>query len=119
MEVELLEKTELFFSNIGLKRVNLDDVAGAVADVLGLARRDVAVIDVQSGTLTVDILRSTVTLENILGRKAALEFSDDRKGNFKGRFISSEKAKRMLDWEPELEYEEAMSTYVAWYLKNQ
>ena len=72
MEVKLLEKTELFFNNIVLKHVNLDQVAGAVADVLGLNRRDVAVIDVRPGILTVDILRSTVTLENILGKEEAL-----------------------------------------------
>jgi len=72
MEVELLEKTELFFNNIGLKHVNLDQVAEAVADVLGLNRRDVAVIDVRPEILTVDILRSTVTLENILGKEKAL-----------------------------------------------
>jgi len=72
MEVELLEKTELYFNNIGLKHVNLDEVAGVVADVLGLNRRDVAVIDVRPEIITVDILRSTVTLENILGKEKAL-----------------------------------------------
>jgi len=72
MEVKLLEKTELFFHNIVLKHVNLDQVAGAVAGALGLNHRDVAVIDVQPGILTVDILRSTVTLENILGKEKAL-----------------------------------------------
>jgi UDP-glucose 4-epimerase len=58
------------------------------------------------------------TLEEILGKKATLEFVDDRKGNFKGRFISSEKAERLLDWAPAMDYEEAMRNYVAWFRKN-
>jgi len=72
-----------------------------------------------NGKRRISVLQIVRTLENILGKKAALEFVDDRKGNFKGRFISSEKAKKLLDWEPKLEYEEAMRRYIAWFLKNE
>ena len=72
-----------------------------------------------NGKKQITVLQIVRTLEEILGKKASLNFVDDRKGNFKGRFISSEKAKRLLDWEPELDYEEAMRMYVAWFLKNQ
>ena len=57
------------------------------------------------------------TIEKIIGRKAIVTFVEDRKGNFKGRFISSKKALRLLGWEPLVEYEEAMSHYVDWFLK--
>jgi UDP-glucuronate 4-epimerase len=66
----------------------------------------------------VSVLQIVRTLEAILGKKAALNFVEDRKGNFKGRFISSEKARVLLGWSPALEYEKAMSMYVEWYLKN-
>lgn len=72
-----------------------------------------------NGRQRISVLQIVRTLEEILGKKAVLEFTDDRKGNFKGRFISSEKAKRMLQWEPAMEYEEAMRDCVAWFLKNE
>jgi UDP-glucuronate 4-epimerase len=58
------------------------------------------------------------TLEEIIGKKAILNFVEDRKGNFKGRFISSEKARVLLGWEPVDSYEEAMRGYVDWFLKT-
>ncbi len=51
-------------------------------------------------------------LEEILGKKAKLKFIEDRKGNYKGRFISSEKAEQMLGWKPKYSYREAMEKYV-------
>ncbi len=68
-----------------------------------------------NGQRMISVLQIVRTLEAILGKSATLEFVDDRKGNFKGRFISSEKADRLLGWRPEMEYEEAMAAYVDWF----
>jgi molybdenum cofactor synthesis domain-containing protein len=72
MELRLLEKTELYIENVQLNRVNLDEVASAVAAALGLSTRDVAVIDVRPGTMAIDILRTTVTMEQVLGKRKAI-----------------------------------------------
>jgi UDP-glucose 4-epimerase len=72
-----------------------------------------------NGLQKISVLEIVQTLERILGKQARLSFVDDRKGNFKGRFISSEKAKRLLQWEARLGYEEAMEHYVDWFLANQ
>jgi len=72
-----------------------------------------------NGKKPISVIQIVRTLEEILGKRATLSFGEDRKGNFKGRFISSEKARRMLNWAPALDYEEAMRTYVEWYLKDQ
>lgn len=72
MEFNMLEKTELFIENIRLNHVNLDRLANSVAVVLKLDPRDVAVIDVRNGTIAIDILRATITLEQILGKKDAI-----------------------------------------------
>jgi UDP-glucose 4-epimerase len=72
-----------------------------------------------NGKEAISVLQIVRTLEKLLGKKANLEFRKDRKGNFRGRFISSEKAKRLLGWEPAMDYEEAMRMYVAWFQKNQ
>jgi UDP-glucose 4-epimerase len=72
-----------------------------------------------NGRQKVSVLEIVQTLERLLGKEAQLTFVDDRKGNFKGRFISSEKAKRLLQWEARFAYQEAMEHYVDWYLANQ
>ena len=72
-----------------------------------------------NGKKRVSVIQIVKTLEEILGKKATLTFIEDRKGNFKGRFISSEKARRLLDWAPTFDYEDAMRLYVGWFLKHQ
>jgi UDP-glucose 4-epimerase len=71
-----------------------------------------------NGKKRISVIQIVRTLEEILGKKAAVTFVEDRKGNFKGRFISSEKARRLLDWEASLDYEDAMRMYVAEFLKS-
>lgn len=72
MELNLLEKTELFITNLELDNVNLSGAASVVARVLGLKENEVAVVDVREGMLTLDILRPTVQLENIIGKEKDL-----------------------------------------------
>ena len=71
-----------------------------------------------NGQRKISVLQIVTTLEEILKKKASATFVEDRKGNFKGRFISSEKARQLLDWAPLLDYEEAMRSYVEWFKKN-
>jgi UDP-glucose 4-epimerase len=71
-----------------------------------------------NGRKKVSVIQIVKTLEEIIGKKAILNFVEDRKGNFKGRFISSEKARVLLGWEPVDSYEEAMRGYVDWFLKT-
>jgi UDP-glucose 4-epimerase len=71
-----------------------------------------------NGKKRISVIQIVKTIEDILGKKASVTFVEDRKGNFKGRFISSEKARRLLDWEAALDYEDAMQMYVAQFLKS-
>ncbi len=65
-----------------------------------------------NGREVIKVIDIVTTLEEILGKKAKVKFIEDRKGNYKGRFISSEKAERMLGWKPKFTYREAMEKYV-------
>lgn len=69
MDLNLLEKTELFVTNIELTNVNFGTAAAAVAKVLGLQAAEVAVVDVRKGILTFDVLKSQVQLEQIIGKE--------------------------------------------------
>jgi len=71
-----------------------------------------------NGGKKISVLEIVRTLEEILGKEAILTFVEDRKGNFKGRFISSEKAWKILGWKPRFDYADAMQMYVEDYLKN-
>lgn len=65
-----------------------------------------------NGREVIRVIDIVTTLEEILGKKAKVKFIEDRKGNYKGRYISSEKAERMLGWKPKYSYREAMEKYV-------
>jgi UDP-glucose 4-epimerase len=71
-----------------------------------------------NGTEKVTVLQVVQALERILAKKAKIEFAEDRKGNFKGRFISSQKALSLLGWATQFAYEEALSRYVEHYLES-
>jgi len=92
-----------------------DLARGNAACVQSAATNEIFNINGQEKITVLQIVR---TLEEILGKKANLTFVSDRAGNFKGRFISSEKARRLLHWEARLGYREAMEHYVDWYLKT-
>ena len=70
-----------------------------------------------NGREVIRVIDIVTTLEEILGKKANVKFIEDRMGNYKGRFISSEKAERLLGWKPKLKYREAIEIYVNIFLK--
>lgn len=70
-----------------------------------------------NGWKKIRVIDIVTTLEEIIGKKAKVTFVEDRKGNFKGRFISSEKAEKFLGWKPQFTYRDAMEKYVKTTLK--
>ena len=71
-----------------------------------------------NGNEVISVLDIIKNLEIILNKKAKIKFIEDRKGNYKGRFISSAKAKELLGWECKANYKEALSAYVKNYLNK-
>jgi molybdenum cofactor synthesis domain-containing protein len=72
VEYSLLEKTEVWVTNLGLHGVNLTDLASAAAAALGLERAEVLVVDVRDELVTFDILRKSVRAEDVAGKKDVL-----------------------------------------------
>jgi molybdenum cofactor synthesis domain-containing protein len=68
----LLEKTELTLRNVVLQNANLTDIAGCVADILGLHRSEVMVVDYRDQDMTLDILNGLVNADGIVGKKGQL-----------------------------------------------
>ncbi|TRZ90618.1 competence/damage-inducible protein A [bacterium] len=67
-EINLLEKTELWIEGIILRDVRLDEIAAVIADVLGLERREVLVVDVREDHIVLDILRPVLKASQIAGK---------------------------------------------------
>jgi len=72
LELNLLDKNEIRMENLRLEKVNLNDVAAAISDVLELRRDEVIVTDVGESSITVDILRRKVHAEQICSKKDEL-----------------------------------------------
>jgi len=69
---DLLRKTELKVENIHLSNANLSTVAATAADILGLERNEVIVVDYRDGMLVLDILNNCVNAFKIVGQQEAL-----------------------------------------------
>jgi len=89
-----------------------DLAAGNVAALAAAAENQIFNIN---GREPITVRGIVTALEEILGMTAKLRSVPDRVGDFGGRFISSEKAQRLLGWEPKVEYREALARYVTWF----
>lgn len=67
-EINLLEKTELWIEGMTLQNVQLDEIAATVADVFGLERREVLVVDVREDHIVLDILRPVLKASQVAGK---------------------------------------------------
>lgn len=72
MDLNLLEKTELKIYGLKLHNVNLNQVAGTAAAVLGLPEQEVLVVDVRKDHICLDILAKSVDMSRIAGREKSL-----------------------------------------------
>jgi len=88
---------------------------GCVACLHKNAENQIINLEGKERISVLDIVRN---LEDILKKKARIKFIEDRAGQFKGRLISGEKAKRLLGWEPEISYNDALRNYVEWFIKE-
>jgi molybdenum cofactor synthesis domain-containing protein len=72
LELELFEKREIWIRPIHIMDVNLGLIAETFAEVLHLAKREIMVVDVREDLVTLDILKKSITAEDIIGKKDAL-----------------------------------------------
>jgi molybdenum cofactor synthesis domain-containing protein len=68
LDVNLLQKTELWVEGISLQNARLDDIARRVAEVLELEPNEVMVVDVREDHIVLDVLRSVVRASQIVGK---------------------------------------------------
>jgi molybdenum cofactor synthesis domain-containing protein len=97
-DYDLMNKTELTIRRVTLRDADLARVAEAVAETLGLERRDVLVTDVLGDQVVVDVLRRGVDPHALVGKKEELR---RRLGGIPGVECSDETeffSRGMLSW---------------------
>jgi UDP-glucose 4-epimerase len=97
--------------------IYIDDIARA--NVAGL-KSEVSdeVFNVASGVETT-LNELAQTLMRVMGKKLALEYGPERKVNaVPRRLASTEKAKRLLGWEAQVDLEEGLERLVTWWRAN-
>jgi UDP-glucose 4-epimerase len=94
------------------KFVYVEDLAeGNVLALMSVAKNRIYNLD---GTEKVTIRQIAETIQRLLG-DVRIEYVPARPGDFSGKEISSELAKRELGWEPKTPFEEGVRRYIEWY----
>ncbi|MBM3249765.1 MAG: NAD-dependent epimerase/dehydratase family protein [Candidatus Omnitrophica bacterium] len=70
------------------------------------------------GKEKVTIKQIAETVKKILG-DVKIEFTPARPGDFSGKEVSSDLAKKELGWEPKISFEEGVRRYIKWYKERE
>lgn len=92
--------------------VYVEDLAEGNAAAL----KDVAVNRTYNleGSRPITVLEVAKTVQKLLG-DVKIEYVKGRPGDFEGKNISLEKARRELGWEPRVDFEDGVKRYIEWY----
>jgi UDP-glucose 4-epimerase len=95
--------------------VYVEDLADAhVLALSGEAENEVFNL---KGPEPITIRRVTEVIRDILGIPVTVESGELSPGDYAGRVISGDKAKRLLGWTPETSFAKGLRRYVDWYSK--
>ena len=70
------------------------------------------------GAEPVTILRIAETVLRLTQSEGQIEFMPARAGDYAGKDVSSEKARRELDWKPQIDFDEGMKRTVSWLVER-
>lgn len=98
------------------KFVYVEDLAeGNVLALKPIAKNKIYNLD---GREKVTIKQIAETIKKVIG-DVKIEFTPARPGDFSGKEVSSELAKKELSWEPKVNFEEGVRRYVKWFKERE
>ena len=88
-----------------------------MAEAHVLAMKDAAANQTYNleGRRKVTVLEVAEGLKKLVGDQVKIEFTPERPGDFGGKEISAEKARRDLSWQPSVEFEDGLKRTVEWF----
>ncbi len=113
-----LEKKPLTLAGKGLqyrKFVHVDDLAqGCFLALKNIAENKTYNLE---GDKKITIKQIAETIKKIMG-EVEITYNEGRPGDFYGKEIENERAKKELGWYPKTSFEEGLKKYIAWYIKK-
>jgi UDP-glucose 4-epimerase len=98
------------------KFIYVEDLAeGNVLALQSIAKNKVYNLD---GKERITIKEIAETIQKIVG-DVKIEYIQGRPGDFSGKEVSSELAKRELEWSPKVDFEEGIRRYIVWYKERE
>ena len=95
--------------------VYVEDLAeGNVLALKSIAKNKIYNLD---GREKITIRQIVNTIQEITGIYAKIEIIPTRPGDFDGKIVSSELAKKELSWEPTTSFKDGVNNYIKWYKK--
>jgi UDP-glucose 4-epimerase len=88
---------------------------GNVAALKSIAKNKIYNLD---GKEKISIKQIAETIQKIIG-DVKIEYIPARPGDFSGKEVSSELARRELGWEPKVSFEEGIRRYIEWYRERE
>lgn len=92
-----------------------DLAAGNVLALKSIAKNKIYNLD---GKEKISIKNIAETIQKILGN-VKIEYVPARQGDFSGKEVSSELARKELGWEPKVDFEEGLKRYIKWYKERE
>jgi len=88
-----------------------------LADAHILALKDKAENEILNleGMRRISIKEIAETIDTLHDKDVRIEYMDARPGDYEGKEASNDKIKRLLDWEPKVDFEEGMKNTIDWF----
>ncbi len=91
-----------------------------LAEAHVLAMNDTAVNETYNleGTRKVTVLEVAEGIRKVIGDQVKIEFVPERPGDFGGKEVTAEKARRELNWRPAVEFEDGLRATIEWFRRK-
>lgn len=90
----------------------------AEAHILALKKEAENQILNLEGMRRITIKEVAETIQKLLDNEVKIEYLPARPGDYKGKEASNDKIKRLLGWEPKIDFEEGMRRTIEWFRKR-
>ena len=67
------------------------------------------------GMRRISIKEIAETIETLYDKDVTIEYMDARPGDYEGKEASNDKIKRLLNWEPKVDFQEGMKNTIEWF----
>ena len=58
------------------------------------------------------------TIKELIDEEVSVEYIPERPGDYEGKEAANDKIKRLLSWEPKIDFEEGMKKTIEWFKQN-